>query len=230
MATKTNELVKAEPVELATATVRVVGTSPLIVHAWSEKAKKEMLQAMQKNDEKGNGKKKTKERENKRPYKEFTDSLYWLTEKPDADTDEELKEKFQKAVDNGARFGFPAQAFKAAAISAAYRKRWVPDKMTLRGAFHIGGENSTEFVEIKGDAPIFREDPVHIGISGSDLRYRGEFVNWYADLVVTYDVNGGYKFSDIVNYLEAGGFCCGVGEWRVERDGQNGMFRVATNQ
>lgn len=221
---KTNEAVEIKPIILVTATVRVVGISPLIVHKWSEKAKKEMLQSMQSNS-KENGPKKKKEREDKRPFMEFVDSLYWLTEKPVADTDAELQVKFQEAIENGARFGFPATAFKAAAISGAYRRGWVPDKMGLRGAFFIDADDDG-LVEIKGSAPTMREDPVHIGISGSDLRYRGEFASWYADLNITYDENGPYTFGDIVNYLNVGGFVCGVGEWRAERDGQNGGFQV----
>lgn len=224
----TKELVEIKPVKLATTTVRVNGISPLIMHKWSEKAKKEMLASMQSNS-KENGPKKKKEREDKRPFMEFVDSLYWLTEKPVADTDDELKIKFQEAIDNGARFGFPATAFKAAAISGAYRRGWVPDKMGLRGAFFIESDDDG-LVEIKGDAPVMREDPVHIGISGSDLRYRGEFKSWYADLEIVYDENGPYTVGDLINYINIGGFVCGVGEWRMERDGQNGAYQVATEK
>ena len=230
MATKkaTKELVEIKPIHLTTTTVRVIGISGLIVHKWSEKAKKEMLENMQSNS-KDKGPEKKKKREDKRPFMEFVDSLYWLTEKPVADTDEELQAKFQEAIDNGARFGFPATAFKAAAISGAYRRGWVPDKMGLRGSFFIDADENG-LVEIKGSTPVMREDPVHIGISGSDLRYRGEFTSWYADLDITFDENGPYTLTDIVNYLNVGGFVCGVGEWRAERDGQNGGFQVAVQE
>lgn len=229
MATKKSaELVTVKPIVLESAVVRVVGMSPLVMHAWSEKAKKEMLEAMQSNS-KDKDIKKTKKREDKRPVVEWRDSMYWMTEKPDAETDEELEALMQEAFDNGAKFGFPATSFKLAAISAAYRKKWIPDKMALRGAFFVEGVDNKELITICGDSPVMREDPVHIGISGSDLRYRGEFRNWYADLVITYDKNGGYTINDLVNYINAGGFCCGVGEWRPERDGQFGMFRVQTS-
>ena len=30
-----------------------------------------------------------------------------------------------------------------------------------------------------------------------------------------------------VNIINAGGYSCGIGEWRPERDGQSGMFHVS---
>lgn len=45
----TNEttFICVKPIIKAECTIRIVGDSPLLVHAWSEKAKKEMLQAQQ---------------------------------------------------------------------------------------------------------------------------------------------------------------------------------------
>lgn len=45
----TNEttFICVKPIIKAEYTIRIVGDSPLLVHAWSEKAKKEMLQAQQ---------------------------------------------------------------------------------------------------------------------------------------------------------------------------------------
>ena len=82
-------------------------------------------------------------------------------------------------------------------------------------------------IEIKSDTPVMREDMVRIGMGTADIRYRGEFRNWYADIVVSYNVNGQYDLNSIINMINAGGTCCGVGEWRVEKDGQYGMYRVA---
>ena len=41
---KKTELVEIRPIEMETAVVRIVGDSPLIVHAWSAKAKREILE------------------------------------------------------------------------------------------------------------------------------------------------------------------------------------------
>ena len=34
------------------------------------------------------------------------------------------------------------------------------------------------------------------------------------------------SLEQIINIINAGGYVCGVGEWRPERDGQYGMFHV----
>ena len=45
MATKKTEVIEIRPIEIKKVTVRVVGDTPLIMHAWSEKAKRMMLEA-----------------------------------------------------------------------------------------------------------------------------------------------------------------------------------------
>ena len=220
MATKKNEVVEIRPVEIETVKIRIVGDTPLIVHNWSEKAKRMMLEAQQRTT-------RTKPKHDiRRPFEDFVESLYWLTEKPVADNDEELAEKYEEAVKNGAKFGIPCSAIKQAANSAAYRKGWFSNQMALRGAYFVRGMDNPDFVTICGDTPIMREDMVTVGNGGTDLRYRAEFKNWYADLTISYNANGQYSLENIVNIINVGGFVCGVGEWRPERDGQYGMFHV----
>lgn len=214
MATKT-ELLEIKPLEIKKVTLRIVGDTPLIMHAWSEKAKRMMLEAQM-------GVSKGKKKEYKNPIEDFINSMYWLSGKPEESTEE----AFEAAIANGARFGFPVTAFKQAAISAAYRMQWAKDKMSLRGAFFIDADENG-MIEIFSDAPIMREDMVKVGMGTADIRYRGEFRNWSANLTISYNANGAYSLERIVNIINAGGYVCGVGEWRPERDGQNGMFHVA---
>lgn len=61
----------------------------------------------------------------------------------------------------------------------------------------------------------------------ADLRYRPEFSEWHAKLLVRYNANV-LSESQILNLLNVAGFAVGVGEWRPEKDGQYGMFHVAT--
>lgn len=152
----------------------------------------------------------------------------------------------------GARFGFPVTGLKQAAISAAYRMGWAKDKASLRGAFFIdqnadgyyAGDLHTNWetksvsivpnmfrqeplIEIHSDTPVMREDCVALPVSGNgDLRYRGQFNNWYADVTISYNTNGRYSLEQILNIINAGGYVCGIGEWRPERDGQYGMFHI----
>lgn len=98
------------PIEIKTYHVRIVGDSPLIMHAWSDKAKKEML-------DKQMGKARAK-KEPKDPERDYEEAFYRL---PDG------------------RPGFPSIAFKAAAVSAARQVEGLTMTF-LRGAFHINGE------------------------------------------------------------------------------------------
>ncbi|MBQ1535082.1 MAG: hypothetical protein IIZ62_00410 [Ruminococcus sp.] len=214
---KTVEIVAIKPIEMNTVEIEIKGDTPLIMHAWSEKAKKMMLDAQQ-------GKTKGKKKDVKNPVEDFINSMYWLTEQP-SDSSEEA---FEKAIASGAKFGFPVTAFKQAAISAAYRMGWVKDKMGLRGAFFIESDFG-DMIEIKSDPPIMREDMVKIGMGTADLRYRGEFRNWSAVLRVKYNINGQFSLENILNIINAGGTICGVGEWRPEKDGQFGMFHIVTD-
>ena len=220
---KSTEVVEIRPIDMKTVEVTLVGDTPMIMHAWSEKAKRMMLEAQQ-------GKAKGKKKPIKNPVDDFIQSMYWLTEKPtypDDSSEEICEEAFNKAIANGAKFGFPVTAFKQAAISAAYRMGWVKNQMGLRGAFFIESEYG-DMVEIKSDTPIMREDMVKIAGGTADIRYRGEFRNWSATFKVKYNANGEFSLENIINIINAGGTICGVGEWRPERDGQFGMYHVKT--
>ena len=214
MAKNTTEIIEIRPIQIRKATIHIVGDTPLIMHAWSEKAKREMLEKQMKVT-------KTKAKDAKNPVEDFIRSMYWLTPMPTDMTED----GFHTAIDNGARFGFPVTAFKQAAISAAYRMGWAKDKMSMRGAFFIDGDEN-QMLEIKSDAPIMREDMVKVGMGTADIRYRGEFRNWSADINISFNENGQYSLEQIINIINAGGYVCGVGEWRPERDGQYGMFHV----
>ena len=214
MAKNTTEIIEIRPIQIRKATIHIVGDTPLIMHAWSEKAKREMLEKQMKVT-------KTKAKDAKNPVEDFIRSMYWLTPMPTDMTED----GFHTAIDNGARFGFPVTAFKQAAISAAYRMGWAKDKMSMRGAFFIDGDEN-QMLEIKSDTPIMREDMVKVGMGTADIRYCGEFRNWSADINVSFNENGQYSLEQIINIINAGGYVCGVGEWRPERDGQYGMFHV----
>lgn len=195
------------PLDIRLMEVTVIGDSPLIVHAWSEKAKKEML---------GKQMKAAKQaKEAKDPKADFESSLYRL----------------------GDRYGFPSVGFKAAAVTACTSVAGIT-KVAARQAFHILGEDvdvkgafegtkaRVNLVRIEGGEPSMREDMVRVGMGTADLRYRGEFADWHAKLLVRYNANV-LSESQILNIINVAGFAVGVGEWRPERDGMNGMFHVA---
>ena len=227
MAAKKVEEIAIRKMETVTAKIRIVGDSPLIVHAWSEKAKREMLDTQ-------TGKNKTKKKPCKLPFDDFARALYWITPMPTETINDPCngeqrevvtEELFDKAVKEGAKFGFPANSFKMAGNSAAYRMGWVKNQMQLRGAYFISSEYG-ELAEIKGDTPMLREDTVRVGMGSSDLRYRPIFENWHCDLNLTIDKGYGLTLDDIVNVINAGGSGVGIGEWRPEKDGIFGRYHV----
>lgn len=196
--------VEIPQIEIKTATVKIIGDSPLISHAWSEKAKKMILDKQMKRATAG--------KEARDPWMDFCESLYWLDGMPKNPKEKDIVK---------ARFGFPTVAFKACAIDAGYQQGILAKKTTARGAFHLIGE----FAEISG-IPEMREDMVRIGMGTADLRYRGEFKNWTTNLTISYNPKA-ISLEQIINLLNIGGFANGVGEWRPSKDGSFGTFHVA---
>lgn len=134
--------------------------------------------------------------------------------------EDETEEGFSAAIRSGATFGFPSIALKAASVAAGYRAGITKDKVSTNAAFHI----DDELVEIRG-VPEMREDMVRVGMGAADLRYRGEFSEWSATFTVKYNASS-LSLEQIVNLFNLGGFACGIGEWRVEKGGRNGMYHV----
>lgn len=204
-AAKQSTAIELPPLALETVEIPLIGTAPLIVHAWSEKALKQMADKQQKRATKG--------REAKNPRADFIGSLYALTPLADDATDEDLSKT---------RYGFPAVALKNAAVTACTSTGAIT-KIAARQAFHVVGE----MVEIVGPAPAMREDVCRVGMGVADLRYRGQFDPW--GVKVRVEINTAVISAEqVVNLFSLAGFAVGIGEWRPERDGGYGRFRVAS--
>ena len=78
--TENQTVINIKPIKLQKARITLVGDTPLIVHAWSEKAKRMMLEAQQK---KKVDKKAMAVRD---PFSEFMDAAYWITPEPEEKT------------------------------------------------------------------------------------------------------------------------------------------------
>jgi hypothetical protein len=208
---KTETAITLPALNIKMMEVTLVGDAPLIVHAWSEKAKKEMLDKQMKVA--GGG------REAKNPLSDFESSMY--------------------RFDDGGH-GFPSIAFKNAAVTAGTSIAGLT-KIAARQAFSIMGEDMdipgsfpgtvsrTNLVRLLGTKPQMREDMVRVGMGTADLRYRAEYVNWFATVIVRYNASV-LSEEQILNLINTAGFAVGVGEWRPERDGGYGTFHVATGK
>ena len=193
MAATSTTTVTLPPLQIETVNVTLIGDTPLIVHRWSEKAKKQMLDKQMKKASAG--------KEAKDPERDFRESLYVLED---------------------GTYGFPIIGFKAAAVTACTSIGSMT-KVAARQAFHVDGE----FAVIEGDEPQMREDMVRVGMGTADIRYRGEFKNWWTTISVKFNANV-MSAEQILNLMQTAGFAVGVGEWRPEKDGQFGRFHVAS--
>ena len=108
---KNEEVVELKSIRIERINLEIEGDSALIVHAWSAKAKKEMLDKQMK-------KAKTA-KDAKDPQRDYEEAFYRL---PDG------------------KPGFPTIAFKQAAVSAGGRFSDGLKMTELRGAFFIDGE------------------------------------------------------------------------------------------
>ena len=228
MATKKTEntqVITIKPVRVSKANITLVGDTPLIIHAWGEKAKKEMLAAQQKT------KKDKKAMDIRDPFAEFMDALYWVTPKPT----EHTPEAFEAAIAAGAKFGFPTTAIKQAALAACYRAGIIPNQVGMKCSFYVNpvegcnrGTGSELAVIDTDEPPVFREDMVKIGgmTKVADLRYRPAFNNWRIRLTISLIETGTFTMESIINAINLGGYMNGIGEWRMERDGDFGHYHV----
>lgn len=196
--------VQLNKIDAETLIVPIRGTAPLIVHNFSEKSRRQMLEAQQ-------GKKKVKEIRD--PRAEYEAAFYRI------------------AHDDGTEgYGFPVTAFKAATTGAA---RFYDKSVTmtaLRQFMFMRGvmtkADAQMLVEIHGE-PEMREDVVRLGgpSRSADLRYRPMFPEWTCELTVTY-VKSSIDRGSILSLIDAGGMGIGVGEWRPEKRGEFGTYQV----
>jgi hypothetical protein len=187
-----------------TMLVPIIGTMPLIVHNFADKAKRQMLDAQQ-------GRKSPKV--SRDPQGEYEAAFYRMKD--------------------GA-YGFPATAFKAATVGAArfYGKDVAMTTLRQFVFFHgvLSDLDPQSLIQIVGE-PRMREDVVRLsGPSRSaDLRYRPEFPEWSAVLPITY-VRSSLSHGSVLSLVNAGGMGIGVGEWRPEKRGDFGTYKIDTTR
>lgn len=210
MATKKAEATAKEIVvslNLKTIEVPIEGIAPLIVSRFDEKSKQQIEECGQTGLKQGGKKKNIIP-----PEEQYAKSLYYF--------------------DDGKTCGFPAVAFKAAMVTAAYRTYGRPMTVT-RSAFHvIADDPATGLIKINGQHRM-REDMVRVGgiQKVAAPRYRAEFPSWSAVIRIQF-LQDVITESELIGLLNTAGFTCGVGEWRPEKSnsGSFGLFRVADNR
>lgn len=203
--TETSAAIEIDRIAAQTWRVPIEGLSPLIVHNFSAKSKRQMLEAQQ-------GKKKLKEVRD--PKAEYEAAFYRIND----------------SISGELRYGFPVTAFKAATTGAARFYDKSVSMTALRQFMFMRGiltdADPQQLVEIIGE-PRMREDVVRLGgpSRSADLRYRPEFPEWRATLEVTF-VTSSISLGSVISLIDAGGLGIGVGEWRPEKRGEFGKYTI----
>lgn len=192
---KADTTLKLPEFRIKKMTVRIAGPS-LIVHAWSEKIKKELADR---------GTKKAKSaRGAKDPVAEF----------------ESCKYKNEKGEDC-----IPAIAVKHAMVSAA-RFLDDMKMTVLRGAFFVEGYwLPLEFEQCVMREDLVRVGGKGPGTGAPDTRYRPEYINWSINVPIEYN-SGVISPEQVLNLLRNAGFSVGLHEWRPEKNGMHGRFDI----
>lgn len=191
--------------------VWLVGETPLIVHAWSEKARREMLSKQVKATKGG--------KEARDPQADFVSSLYEMSD---------------------GVYGFPAMGVKNCILSAAHKDKgiartgvmaalWIDAEMVRTRPALAGAICDMPLVRIWGSDPEMREDMVKIGAGlnkTANLAYRAQFTTWA--IRITGRFNTTILTPEALAFLiQDAGMSSGLGEWRNERKGLFGAFRLA---
>lgn len=186
-------------IAVQTMLVPIMGTAPLIVNKFSNKAKQQMLDAQQ-------GKKSPKQIRD--PKAEFEAALY------------RTKDGYGFPVTAFKAATVGAARFYGRDVKMTELRQFI----FMKG--EISEKDPQALVEIVGE-PQMREDTVRLaGPSRSaDLRFRPMFDPWSAVLTVTY-VTSSLSSDSVLSLIEAGGMGIGVGEWRPEKRGEFGTYVI----
>lgn len=189
----------------------LVGDTPLICHAWSEKARGAMLLKQVKGTKPG--------KEARNPQEDFINCLY--------------------DMGNG-DYGFPVTGVKKCIMSAAHKDRgiartdvmgglWLNAEMVRTRPALAGAICDMPLVRIHGSQPEMREDMVRIGAGLSktaNLAYRAQFTVWALKITGRFDP-ATITAEALAFLTNRAGTSSGIGEWRNERHGVFGAFHLA---
>lgn len=188
--------------------IQIRGISPLIAHAWSEKAKKEIRDKQQ-------GAARLK-KEPKDQEVEFNGARY-LVDGEDC---------------------IPASGIKKAIMAAATFADMWKNQAGMSFFVRGDKENGQYVTILDGEGkpygttnpPAMREDMVRVGSAMSkvaDLRYRPEYTPWQAKFRIEFNANF-ITLNEVMNLVNIAGFSVGLCEWRPQKGGGDfGRFEIA---
>ena len=185
---------------LGRAEFHLRGISPYVQHKFSEKARRQMLDA-QIDGTRAKGKKKREPRDIEAEYK----AAIHLTE--------------------DGRTGIPANAFRNCMISACRLVGVVMTRAKL-SIFAVpdafDADDDTPLVYFTKGEPQLHESAVRLATGVASIAIRPIWREWECDLVVSYD-NDQFDINSVANLLARAGLQVGIGEGRYDSKKSTGM-------
>lgn len=188
--------IRVPAINVQSVEIDIVGISPLIVHAWSEKAKGMMRDKQQKAAR--------APRAAKDPKADFEAAKYLNAEGQDC---------------------IPAGALRNAIIGAGRVVEGVP-MTRIRGAVFFREDMiPLRFEKCSMREDMVRVGGKGPGTGTADLRYRPEYTGWKATLKIDYNASV-ISLAELLNLIQGAGFSVGLCEWRPEKGGDKGRFDI----
>ena len=195
--TTVNEMgLSIDPLQQTEVSFKIIGTAPLIYNSMSLKAQKTLLM--------GAAKKTAAEKKEIKhnPEEEFVDSCYING-------------------NNGSYLSFPSTGIKRGMATAALETAGVTKASINRGIYVVG-----EHINVWGkpymNMSVVRSSDIN---RTPDIRTRAKLPNWCTEVTVRY-INPTFSQLDITALLVNAGTLCGLGDWRIEKGGPMGGYRI----
>ena len=177
---------------------RIIGTSPLVFNSMSRKAREALFI--------GAKRKTAKEKQDIKhnPELEFQDSLYTQGQ-------------------GTAYLSFPSTGIKRGMATAALETEGVTKASINRGIYL-----PEEHVNIWGKPYMFMSVVRSSDMNRTpDIRTRGKLPRWCTEFTVRYIVPT-FNQTEIASLVMNAGFLCGLGDWRIEKGGPMGGYKLVT--
>ncbi len=198
MAAKKDETISILELKRGRATFHIIGTTPLLMNRFSEKAKQQLLSPPKK---KNSAEKAATAKHD--PIAEFRASAY-----------------LNRDPNRSARVHAPSEWFKSAAANAA---------LDIPGAAKAKIER---LVQVSPQIDLYGTPYLHFGMVRNsdmnktpDVRCRAIFPEWAATFDISY-ISTLITAADIANLVAAAGEIVGCGDWRPQKGGVYGQFKI----
>ena len=190
------ETVSIHQIEKRYTRLRIIGETGLYMNSMSAKAKRDLLL--------GAARKPAAEKKEIKhnPEEEFVDSCYINGT-------------------NGSYLSFPSTGIKRGMATAALETAGVTKASINRGIYVVG-----EHINVWGkpymNMSVVRSSDIN---RTPDIRTRAKLPNWCTEVTVRY-INPTFSQLDITALLVNAGTLCGLGDWRIEKGGPMGGYRI----